>query len=156
MAARLRRQVAWTVRGGGTSSTRMARGSLSAFRMHRRGIVQAVLFALLLPLLLGLAPQPSLSASAALERDLALSICSSSSADHPVGQEQHGGAHQHCILCASCAAAHAPLLAGGAAAFAPKPLAEGARPVPPQAGLAFPLRALLDARPPRGPPAQAA
>ena len=137
----------------GASSPFMVRGWLSPCRTHRRSIVHAVLFALLLPLLLAIAPQPSLSASATLERDLALSICSGSGADHPAGQDDHSAGHQQCILCASCATGQAPLLGGGSAAFMAAPRTTEARPVLPHRGVPPLLRAMLDARPPRGPPA---
>jgi hypothetical protein len=129
-------------------------GLLGSLRARRRVAVHAVVLALVLPLLLGLAPPRAVAGEAALARDIAASFCGSSvpgelpdggTADHP--------GHGACILCASCAvpAASTPGEAVAALLAPPRP-AGGFRPMP-AAGIPPPLRALLDASPPRGPPA---
>ena len=118
----------------------------------RRWFVHAVALALLLPAIIGLFPQPALSASAALERDLLVSVCGR---DIPQQQDEgsrHSAGHEHCVLCSAHDPACGPSLAEAAPAFLP---------VPPQprvpsrvrdGAIAPPLQALLDASPPRGPP----
>ena len=120
-------------------------------REKRRWIIQAVVFALVLPALMALVPQQALSASASLDRDILLSVCGK---DGP--QQDGGGAHtsphEHCILCSSSCPSCSPALGAVAAAFASIPRALT---VPRRAqaqSLAPPLQALLDASPPRGPP----
>ena len=120
----------------------------------RRWLVQAVALALLLPALIGLVPQPALSAAAALDRDLMLSVCGQDMPKLPDGGQQHAG-HDHCVLCGTQCASCSPSLAGATPAYAPAPR----RPSVPEAAVASimapPLQALLVASPPRGPPAAA-
>jgi hypothetical protein len=110
------------------------------------------MLALVLPALLGLVPRPAISAAAALERDIALSVCGPFGTDDPAGQEQHPARHDACILCVACAAASGPAPGDAAAAFpvvprtatsGPHPVAAGFRPLP---------SLLLFGNPPRGPP----
>lgn len=119
----------------------------------RRWFAHAVAVALVLPVLIGLLPQPALSAASALERDLLLSICGE---DLPQpGSGGHQPTHDHCVLCGNHCPSCSPSLASAAPAFlaVPRrshlPLAAAAAVIPP------PLQALLDASPPRGPPASA-
>lgn len=120
----------------------------------RRCIVQAVMLAFVLPALIGLLPQPALSATALLERDLMLSVCGQDMPKLPDGGQQHAG-HDHCVLCGTQCASCSPSLAGATPAYAPAPR----RPSVPEAAVASimapPLQALLVASPPRGPPAAA-
>lgn len=117
----------------------------------RRWFAQAVALALLLPVLSGLLPQPALSAAAALERDIMLSVCGG---DQPQGDE-HRATHDHCVLCGNQGPTCTPSLATAAPAFALVPR-RSLRPVAAAAeALAPPLQALIDASPPRGPPASA-
>lgn len=126
--------------------------ALAGLRTARRWLGSAVVLALVLPVLIALLPQPALSASAALDRDILLSVCG------PNGPEQgsgapHSSAHDHCILCSSGCPVCSPALSTASAAFAAAPRL-AARPALPQApSLAPPLLALLHASPPRGPPA---
>jgi hypothetical protein len=128
-------------------------GLLGSLRARRRVAIHAVVLALVLPLLLGLAPMRAAAGEAALARDIAASLCGPSvPGGLPDGTEDHRG-HGACILCASCAVpAVSPPGEAIAALLAPPRPAGGFRPMP-AAGVPPPLRALLDASPPRGPPA---
>lgn len=121
----------------------------------RRWLVHAVALALLLPAIAGLLPQPALSASAALERDLLVSVCGR---DMPQQQDEgsrHPSGHDHCVLCSAHGTDCSPSLAAAAPAFMSVPPRTGI-PSAVRAGvIAPPLQALLDASPPRGPPALA-
>ncbi|WP_421693219.1 hypothetical protein [Aestuariivirga sp.] len=120
-------------------------------REKRRWFIHAVLFAFVLPVLLGLVPQQALSASAALDRDIQLSVCGKDGSQQG-GGGSHQSPHEHCILCSSGCPSCSPALGAAAPAFAavPRPVAV---PQPSQTlSLSPPLRALLDASPPRGPP----
>lgn len=119
----------------------------------RRWFAHAVVLALVLPVLIGLLPQPALSAASALERDLLLSVCGE---DLPQqGSGGHQSTHDHCVLCGNHCPSCSPSLASAAPAYlsvprrADRPRAAAATDIPP------PLQALLDASPPRGPPASA-
>lgn len=120
----------------------------------RRWLAQAVALVLILPALLAVLPQPALSAAAALDRDLVISVCGQDGPQQK-GAPQHQTGHDHCVLCGSnCPGCSPSLLSAGPAFEAlPEP------PAPPRAGtaqaIAPPLQALLDASPPRGPPARA-
>lgn len=129
----------------------MCKGALAGMRNMRRWFVHAVALALMLPAIIGLLPQQALSASAAFDRDFLVSVCGH---DLP-GQRTDGGQHQggddHCVLCAG----HGFSCSPGIASVAPVSTAAppGSLPQPATASaLAPPLQALLDARPPRGPP----
>jgi hypothetical protein len=107
-----------------------------------------VLLAILVPVLLGLLPQPVSS----FERDLAVSVCGTQT--QPGAPGHQSGGHDHCILCSAGCTHSGPALAGPVPAFAPaapEPCAFAR--ITAQAGIPLPLRALLDASPPRGPPA---
>jgi hypothetical protein len=104
-----------------------------------------VALALLLPALIGLLPQPALSAASAFERDLLLSVCGE---DAP----QHQSTHDHCVLCGSQCSGFSPSLAKAEPAFTAAPRRSLEPAVTVAATLAPPLQALLDASPPRGPP----
>lgn len=74
----------------------MARDFLRTPGLKRRGIISWMIAALLLPVLLGLLPQPAVSAETALDRAIAESLCGGTG---PVRQQdRHGDEHQHCIL----------------------------------------------------------
>lgn len=116
----------------------------------RRWLAQAVALALVLPALIGMMPQPALSADAALARDLLLSVCGE---DVPQqgGGAQHA-AHDHCVLCASHCSSLSPSLTAAAPAFSAVPRQAHLRLAAATAHIPPPLQALLDASPPRGPP----
>ena len=101
----------------------MRNGWLSGLRQHHRGVIHAVLLALVLPVLIGLLPKPALSAAEALERDLAVSICDPSGMHGPGRSGPAPLSHDTCILCAVCSAAAGPGLADASAAFHAKPSA---------------------------------
>lgn len=129
----------------------MRRGPLTGLRNMRRWFVHAVALALVLPALVALLPQPALSASAALERDLLVSVCGRSM-PLPDHSGQHQVTHDHCVLCGNHCPGCSPSLAGAGPAFAPVPR-DGARPTAATSGaIAPPLQALLESSPPRGPP----
>lgn len=128
----------------------MHRGLIAWLRSCRRSIAQTLVLALLVPLLLGLLPQPGLSAGQALARDIAASICDPSGEQR--GEHQPQGHHDSCILCTSGQCASTPSLAAASAAFTAFPQEAG--PLPPAARIGIPalLEALIDGSPPRGPP----
>ena len=129
----------------------MRKGVLASLRNMRRWFAQAVVLALVLPALVGLLPQPALSATAALDRDLLLSVCGQN-LPQPGQDGQHQSTHDHCVLCGNHCPSCSPSLASGSPAFTPVPRHSG-RPEPATAeAIAAPLQALLDASPPRGPP----
>ena len=107
---------------------------------------------LVLPALLAILPQPALSAAAALERDVMLSICGQDGPQQDGEGGHRSATHEHCVLCSASCSGVGPGLATATPAFAAQPQ----RPLLPQkeaAGrLAAPLAALLDASPLRGPP----
>jgi hypothetical protein len=106
-----------------------------------------------LPLVLGLLPQPGLSAEAALARDLGQSICSPfGDASQTGGKDRQADQHQHCILCVpGCSNCAPPDLAGEIAISFRSPEVPA---VPRRFQLSvYPSRPmLLDGSPPRGPP----
>lgn len=119
----------------------------------RRGLAAAMAVVLLLPALLALLPQPALSASAALDRDLAHALC------NPLGGQQdedaparHAG-HGHCILCGTSCQSFGPSLTPAGPAFTAGPRYYGISKPREVVAVPPPLRALIDASPPRGPPA---
>lgn len=132
----------------------MRRGLIAELRALRRWIAQAVAVVLILPALLTLLPQPALSAAAALEQDLLSAVCGQDGSRQG-GAPQHQTSHDHCVLCSSNCPSCSPGLLTAAPAFAALP----PPPARPQDGtaqaIAPPLRALLDASPPRGPPRRA-
>jgi hypothetical protein len=133
-------------------SSTMRLGQHSRSETGRHGIVATVILALLLPVFVSLLPQPALSASAALDRDIALSLCNPSGEPQKQGIPHHKPGHDHCILCAVSGPSCSPGLAAAGPAFANRPLT-AAVPLPLQAlAPSLPLRALLESSPPRGPP----
>ena len=117
----------------------------------RRWFAHAVMLAFVLPALIGVLPQPALSASAALERDLLMSVCGQDMPQQDQGG-QHQTSHDHCVLCGNHCPSCSPTLAGATPAFAAVPR-HAAIPEPAAVtAVAPPLQALLDASPPRGPP----
>lgn len=126
-------------------------GILSVLRQSRGWIVHAAVLALTLPVLAGLLPAPALSAMAALERDLAVSLCATTNGEHPGGQPQHPEQHDACILCALGATLNGPS-PGDAAVLA---IAHSTSAVlhPPQASTGLQPSHFLTGSPPRGPPA---
>lgn len=76
---------------------------LTSLGLKRQAIALSTLFALILPLLLALAPQRALSAEEAAVREFAGSICGPSNETSPVGGG-HPDGHQQCLFClAGCA-----------------------------------------------------
>ena len=119
----------------------------------RRWFAQAVALALLLPMLIGLLPQPALSAAAALERDVMLSVCGIDQSQQPGGE--HHATHDHCVLCGTHGPSFTPTLASAAPAFTTVPRQSSLFEAAAAAVIPLPLQALLDASPPRGPPVSA-
>lgn len=119
----------------------------------RRWFAQAVALVLLLPMLIGLMPQPALSAAAALERDVLLSVCGSDQSQQP-GSEHHA-THDHCVLCGNHGPSFTPTLASAAPAFTAVPRQSSSFEAIAAGAIPLLLQALLDASPPRGPPASA-
>lgn len=130
----------------------MHRSPLTCLRPYRRWIVHTVMLALVLPAFLGLLPQPAISAAAALERDIALSVCGPFGAYGPAGQDQHPARHDACILCVVCATASGPAPGDAASAFLGVPRTAGRSPHPVPSRLRPLPSLLLFANPPRGPP----
>lgn len=127
-------------------------GWLDRVRLHRRWIVHAVLVALLVPVLLGVLPVTGHSAESMLERDLALSLCSSDRQDGLPGEEQGPSHSETCVLCSACAATAGRSLVEIVSAFA-EPSHSPLPAVYCQAVLLRPLESLrLLGSPPRGPP----
>jgi hypothetical protein len=87
--------------GGSTSlqTAAMRASVMDGIRRRARGVSLALVLALVLPVLLALAPRVALSAEAELARDVATSLCS------PGGQNERGTPAAHhdqeacCILC---------------------------------------------------------
>lgn len=131
----------------------MRKGPLASLRNMRRWFAQAVVLAVVLPALIGLLPQPALSETAALARDVMISVCGQDLPQQPDGGSQHKSGHDHCVLCGTQCLNCSPSLASAGPAFAAMPR-QSAIPVAAAAStVAPPLQALLDASPPRGPPA---
>jgi hypothetical protein len=126
-------------------------GVLSVLRQSRGWIVHAVVLALVLPVLAGLLPAPALSAAAALERDLAVSLCATANGEQPDGQQQHPAHHDACILCTLGATLNGP--SPGDAAVVAIARTTGAVLHPPQASARLQPSRFLTGSPPRGPPA---
>ena len=118
----------------------------------RRWFAQAVVLAFMLPALIGLLPQLALSASSALERDVLTSVCGQNGSGQQ-DRDRHSASHEHCVLCGNPCPNCSPSLADATPAFGARPALAGV----PRAATAdimpAPLQALLDASPPRGPPA---
>ena len=130
----------------------MSRGWLHELRAKRRAIARGLAVALLLPTLLALLPPLTVSAAAALERDLAQSVCGQDMPEQRGGPAQHTG-HDHCILAGASCPLCAPSHTAAAPAFETAPIRVAA--VPPFSGdMLPPLRPILlrSASPPRGPP----
>ncbi|MFM8745602.1 MAG: hypothetical protein ACKOED_02900 [Aestuariivirga sp.] len=109
--------------------------------------------ALLLPALFVMLPQPALSAAAALDRDLAYGLCGPSGGPNDDSVPRNHAGHGDCILCVTSCPACGPNLAPAEPAFTAWPVHPGIPGPREIAAIALPLRALIDARPPRGPPA---
>lgn len=131
----------------------MCKGLLARLRNTRRWFIHAVALGLMLPALIGLLPQPALSASAALDRDLQASVCGRDLQQQ--GGGQHDQAHDHCMLCTGHCASRSPSLDKQTPAFAPAPRSSALARIEAAHHRPLPLQALLDASPPRGPPAHA-
>jgi hypothetical protein len=130
----------------------MKLGWLNRLRLHRLWMVQAVLLALVAPMLLALVADAGGSSASRLERDLALSVCSPDRQGELPG-EGHLPAHtESCVLCSVCAAAASRTPGEAAMAFAGPSLLPAPE-VYSQAALLRPPQALLlFGSPPRGPP----
>ncbi len=128
----------------------MRGGLVTRLRGLRRWVAQAVALALLLPALIGLLPQPALSAASTFERDLLLSVCGENEPQQ--GGGHHQSSHDHCVLCGSNCSSLSPSLANAEPAFTAAPRRSDEPTVTVAATLAPPLQARLDASPPRGPP----
>ena len=131
----------------------MRTGLLGTLRTLRRWFAHAVMLAFVLPAMVGLLPQPALSASATLDRDLMTSVCGQSLPGKAGGGEQHQAMHDHCVLCGNHCPSCSPALNASAPAFAALPHRRSLPQQPADRSFASPLQALLDAHPPRGPPA---
>jgi hypothetical protein len=131
----------------------MRKGLLARLRNMRRWFIHAVVLTLMLPGLFGLLPQPALSASAALARDLQASVCGRDLPQQQ-GGGQHDQAHEHCMLCSSHCASCSPSLDSQTPAFAAAPRRSALASIEAAHLRPLPLQALLDASPPRGPPAR--
>lgn len=130
----------------------MRRGLLATLRITRRWFAHVVMLALVLPVLIALLPQPALSASAALDRDVLLSVCGQSGPQQG-GGARHQGVHDHCILCNSGCSTCSPALTAASPAFTAASRIAALPPAPEALSLPPPLQARLDGSPPRGPPA---
>ena len=118
----------------------------------RRWFAQAVVLAFMLPAVLGLLPQPALSASTALERDILISVCGQNGSGQQ-DRDRHGASHEHCVLCGNPCPICSPSLTAATPAFGARPGLAGVPRAATADTVPAPLRALLDASPPRGPPA---
>lgn len=117
----------------------------------RRWFAQAVVLAFVLPAIIGLLPQPALSAAAALDRDLLASFCGQD-VPQQQGGSQHDRGHDHCVLCGNPCPSCSPSLDGASPAFTARPRPSGFPQAAAADSVARPLQALLDSSPPRGPP----
>jgi hypothetical protein len=128
----------------------MRKGVLAKLRIMRRWFAQAVVLAFVLPAVIGLLPQPALSASSSLERDLLASVCGQDSPQKQGGGQHEG--HDHCVLCGNQCPSVSPSLDSATPAFSPRPRHSAIPEASTAETIALPLQALLDSRPPRGPP----
>lgn len=131
----------------------MAKSVLERLRQQRRSIIHWVIAALVLPVLLGLLPQPALSEAAALERDLASFTCSldpAGAADRENGSRH--SQHDQCILCASGCPVCAPVLLGGVPSAALPRLKQAHLQQPADHITAILRGVLRQGSPPRAPP----
>jgi len=130
----------------------MRSGILQGLGLNRQWLARCLAAVLLLPLLLGLIPQTAISAEAALERDLAWSVC-----EHDAGTPTDGKGHEQkhdtqCILCVAGCPICAPALTADLPATSQFPSdLSGAAP-PPEGKTLTTLRVLRDGSPTRGPP----
>lgn len=130
----------------------MRSGILQGLRLNRQWLARCLAAVLLLPLLLGLIPQAALSAEAALERDLAWSVC-----EHDAGTPTDGKGHEQkhetqCILCVTGCPICAPALAVDLPATSQFPSSLGGAAPHPEGERLTALRVLRDGSPTRGPP----
>ena len=130
----------------------MRRGIIVTLGRARRWLAQAVALVLVLPVLLSALPQPALSAAAALESDVMLSLCAGDGPQQGDHDGTHANGHDHCVLCGAACAGAGPSLANATPAFAAPPRRSGTPADRAAGALAPPLQARLDAVPPRGPP----
>lgn len=115
-------------------------------------MARSLIAVFLFPLLLGLLPQPALSASATFERDLAWSICDPGTGV-PGEHREHDQRHDaQCILCATGYPASAPALAADQTAIPPQRAAAQSSAPNVRPDLRTVLRVLRDGSPTRGPP----
>lgn len=130
---------------------RMRRGALRHFRHARPWLARWLALVMVLPLLIGVLPQPSLSAAAALDHDLLWSTCSETGA--PVEERDHTQRHDaQCILCAVGCPSCAPLLtADRPVPFLSTTTRRSETPAI-EAGQKTVLRVLREGSPTRGPP----
>lgn len=121
-------------------------------RLVRHWVARSLVAALLFPLLLGLLPQPALSAAAALERDLAWSICDPGAGvpgEHRERDQRHDA---QCILCATGCPVGAPALAAAQTSAPLHRAAAQSSVLQPSSDRRSILRVLRDGNPTRGPP----
>lgn len=130
----------------------MGTGAIRNMRRQRSWLAHWLVAVLLLPLLIGILPQPALSVEASLAQDLALSVCSPFEDHQSDGERGHKPAHeQHCIVCSAGCPLCAPALPVNQALSLPstatnRTLEYDSRDVIPVYGV------LWHGSPPRGPP----
>lgn len=138
---------------GPTANQGMDGSLLSSVRQMRYWMVRWLIAAMLLPLLLSVLPPLGASAAAALERDLAWSVCNSDGGMPADGGGQHQKHDTQCILCFTGCPLCAPALPASAAVAAVESRDIGDRAPRAQARSTLILHALRVGSPPRGPPA---
>ena len=125
---------------------------LKSLRRHRCVVIAWVAMSLMMPLVLGLLPQPALSAVQSLDRDIALSICSQLDGQQRDGGQHDQATHDCCILCSTNCPVCGPSLAKAMVAYDAIPAYWGTTFYDDFGDLLPPRLVLLDGSPPRGPP----
>ena len=127
---------------------------LNRLRDTRRGVVNLLIAAFLVPMLLASLPTAGLSASAAIDRDIAQSYCDISGLEKPGSLPADHVKHDCCILCATGFLTSSPqdLLEG--LAFEALPRDEPSIPEAETSGQPPAAIVLLSGSPPQGPPSE--
>lgn len=137
---------------GGVYERRMRGQWLNWLRSRRRGVVNLLIAAFLVPMLFAALPDAGLSAAAALDRDVAQSYCDISGLEKPGSLPADHLKHDCCILCSTGFLTSSPqdLLEG--LAFEAVPQDEPSIPETETSGQPPAAIVLLSGSPPQGPP----
>ncbi len=125
---------------------------LKSLRRNRSVIIAWVAMSLMMPLVLGLLPQPALSAIQSLDRDIVQSMCAQLDGQQQDGGQHHQATHDCCMLCSTSCSVCGPSLAKAVIAYDAIPAYRQTTFFDDVGDLPPPRLVLLDGSPPRGPP----